>query len=79
MEQFYYQYEKNGCFMEQYVYHIGSYHYNWHKDLELMTILRGELEVCVDCLHQIIQSEHQKAIRNAELIQKIHREAEELL
>ena len=48
MEQFYYQYEKNGCFMEQYVYHIGSYHYNWHKDLELMTILRGELEVCVD-------------------------------
>ena len=42
-------------------------------------LINDELEDCVDCLHQIIQSEHQKAIRNAELIQKIHREAEELL
>ena len=48
LEQFFYQYEKNGIFMEQYVYHIGSYHYNWHKELELLTVVRGELEVCVD-------------------------------
>ena len=48
MEQFFYQCEKNGCFLEQYVYHIGSYHYNWHRELELMTVLRGELEVCID-------------------------------
>lgn len=48
MEQFFYQYEKNGISMEQYVYHIGSYHYNWHKELELLTVVRGELEVCVD-------------------------------
>ena len=44
MEQFFYQCEKNGCFLEQYIYHIGSYHYNWHRELELMTVLRGELE-----------------------------------
>jgi len=48
VEQFFYQCEKNGCFLEQYVYHIGSYHYNWHRELELMTVLRGELEVCID-------------------------------
>ena len=41
MEQFFYQCEKNGCFLEQYVYHIGSYHYNWHRELELMTVLCG--------------------------------------
>lgn len=28
----------------EYVYHIGSFHYNWHKEIELLLILRG----CVD-------------------------------
>ena len=31
---------------EQYVYEIGSYHYNWHRDFELLVILTGEVEVC---------------------------------
>lgn len=31
---------------EQYVYEIGSYHYNWHRDFELLVVLTGEVEVC---------------------------------
>ena len=48
MEQFYCEYEKNDISLQQYIYHIGSYHYNWHRELELLTVLRGELEVCAD-------------------------------
>ncbi len=48
MGQFYCKYEKNGISLQQYIYHIGSYHYNWHRELELLTVLRGELEVCID-------------------------------
>ena len=55
MEQFFYQCEKNGCFLEQYVYHIGSYHYNWHRELELMTVLRGGLEVCIDGVSHLLR------------------------
>lgn len=48
MEQFYYEYQKNGRIagLEQYVYRIGSYHYNWHNALELLLIVNGEVEVC---------------------------------
>ncbi|QQU92016.1 AraC family transcriptional regulator [Corynebacterium aurimucosum] len=29
----------------QYVYDIGSYHYNWHSPIELLTILGGSVEI----------------------------------
>ena len=32
--------------LRQYVYEIGSYHYNWHPELELLVILSGSVEVC---------------------------------
>jgi len=31
--------------LEQYVYYIGSYHYNWHNAIELILVLQGEIEV----------------------------------
>lgn len=34
-------------FVEEYVYEIGSYHYNWHRELEILLVLTGEIEVCV--------------------------------
>ena len=32
--------------LRQYVYEIGSYHYNWHPEMELLVILNGQVEVC---------------------------------
>ncbi len=31
--------------MEYYAYNIGSYHYNWHKQVELLIVLKGNLEL----------------------------------
>ncbi|ROR54924.1 helix-turn-helix protein [Luteococcus japonicus] len=36
---------QRGIRLSQYVYEIGSYHYNWHSELELLVALRGEMEV----------------------------------
>lgn len=48
MQQFYYTYSENNINLKQYIYKIGSYHYNWHKELELLTVIKGEVEVCTD-------------------------------
>ncbi|WP_316670828.1 AraC family transcriptional regulator [uncultured Propionibacterium sp.] len=37
-----------GLGLHAYVYDIGSYHFNWHTELELLTVVRGEIEVCVN-------------------------------
>lgn len=36
---------QRGIRLSQYIYEIGSYHYNWHSELELLVALRGEMEV----------------------------------
>ena len=48
MKDFHYQYTKNtvSIEMEQYIYRLGTYHYNWHRDLEFFLILNGKAEVC---------------------------------
>lgn len=33
-------------FLTEYIYEIGTFHYNWHKDLEILVVLKGEVEVC---------------------------------
>ena len=32
----------------EYIYEIGTFHYNWHKDLEILVILKGSVEVCTE-------------------------------
>lgn len=32
--------------LKQYVYRAGSYHYNWHPEMELLLVLKGHVEVC---------------------------------
>ncbi|MBQ9198340.1 MAG: AraC family transcriptional regulator [Clostridia bacterium] len=32
--------------LRQYVYHVASFHYNWHKEIELLCVMRGSVEVC---------------------------------
>ncbi len=33
-------------FLREYVYHVGSFHYNWHKEIEILCVLSGRVEVC---------------------------------
>lgn len=56
MQQFYYTYNKNNINLKQYIYKIGSYHYNWHKELELLTVINGEVEVCTDGVSRILKA-----------------------
>ncbi|MGO1590823.1 MAG: AraC family transcriptional regulator [Ancrocorticia sp.] len=48
LEELYYEYcaPAHGIHSWQYVYEIGSYHYNWHPAAELLLVLTGEVEVC---------------------------------
>lgn len=59
MEQFYCTYNKpnKNINLKQYIYTIGSYHYNWHNDLELFLVLNGEVEVCTNGETRILRSD----------------------
>ena len=50
MQQLYYEYRKDHSSIraKSYVYGIGSYHYNWHDDLEILLLLRGQVEACAN-------------------------------
>lgn len=59
MEQFYYTYIKahKHLNIKQYVYKIGSYHYNWHNDIELLLVLDGEVEVCTNGVSKVLEAD----------------------
>lgn len=40
-----YKRDSVGLCIKQYAYYITSYKYNWHKDVELLIVLDGEIEV----------------------------------
>ncbi|MEY8353911.1 AraC family transcriptional regulator [Lachnospiraceae bacterium 54-53] len=56
MQQFNYSFSKNTINLKQYIYKIGSYHYNWHKELEILVVLNGEAEVCVDGVSRTLKA-----------------------
>ena len=59
MNEFYYSYNKanKGISLKQYIYTIGSYHYNWHNDLELLLVMNGKIEVCADDESRILEED----------------------
>lgn len=46
-DEFYLSRDVGGASVKQYAYEIGSYHYNWHRDIELLLVVTGSIEVCV--------------------------------
>lgn len=56
MKEFYYEYEKKdrAVILKQYIYRMGTYHYNWHRDLELLTVIKGKAEVCTGGVSRIM-------------------------
>lgn len=49
-DQYHYRYENPRCALavEHYAYRIGSYHFNWHTDLELLCVIAGSIELSVN-------------------------------
>ena len=57
--QLHYRYESThaNIRLEHYVYRIGSYHYNWHADFELLVVVRGSVELCVSGQRHILEED----------------------
>ncbi|RTQ90958.1 AraC family transcriptional regulator [Lysinibacillus telephonicus] len=50
--------------IKQYVYYISSYHYNWHNELELITVLQGEIEVSINGSNYILEEDDMMLINS---------------
>lgn len=48
MEYFKYKYDHNHIRFNSHIYKVGSYHYNWHPETEVLVLLKGKVEVCHD-------------------------------
>lgn len=59
VEQLHYTYKNKNAdiSIEQSVYRTGSYHYNWHTELELLVVLHGEIEVCSHAVCRVLQED----------------------
>ncbi|MDU0968039.1 MAG: AraC family transcriptional regulator [Actinomycetaceae bacterium] len=55
-EEFHYVHAPAGVeAARQYTYEIGSYHYNWHRDSEILLVVDGAIEVCVSGDTRVIE------------------------
>lgn len=59
MGEMYYTWKshKRDIDVKQYVYYIGSYHYNWHDAMELLMVLKGEIEVSINGENHILEED----------------------
>lgn len=48
MQFFNFLYQHGHIAFSQYIYRIGTYHYNWHPEIEVLLVLQGAVEVCHD-------------------------------
>lgn len=66
MGQMYYTMEnhKRDIDVKQYVYYIGSYHYNWHDSMELLIVLQGEIEVSINGRNNILEEDDMMIINS---------------
>ena len=57
--QLHYRYENANANLklEHYVYRIGSYHYNWHTDFELLVVVKGSVEMCVSGARYVLDED----------------------
>lgn len=39
---------QKGIFIKIYIHKVGAYRFNWHKEIEIMWLLNGNAEVCVE-------------------------------
>lgn len=47
--------ENQNVDVDQLIYKIGSYHYNWHNNLELFWLISGRIEMTVDGCSQVME------------------------
>ena len=54
--KYFFQYRDDAqkLFLREYVYALGTFHYNWHDEIELLVILRGRADICTGgCVYQL--------------------------
>ncbi|EGO62968.1 helix-turn-helix domain-containing protein [Acetonema longum] len=39
---------QKGILLKQYIHDINRYRFNWHKDIEISIVLRGEIDFCIE-------------------------------
>jgi len=47
--------EKQNIDIDQLIYKIGSYHFNWHNNLELFWLISGKIEMNVNGSSQVME------------------------
>ena len=48
MKYFRYSIDRGLLQVKSHIYRISTYYYNWHNHIELLWVLKGALEVCVE-------------------------------
>lgn len=49
--------ENQNLFYKLYIHRIGTFRFNWHKEIELNIILKGKVEVCVEGKKYILKED----------------------
>ena len=52
---FFYEEPQNHLALKEYIYKIGTFHYHWHRDLELLLLLKGEVELLNNGVRTILR------------------------
>lgn len=47
----------NPLSLKQYIYRIGSYHFNWHQAIEVLVVLNGAVEVCTNGSCKVLETD----------------------
>lgn len=55
MSYYKYSYTHNHISFKSYIYKIGSYHYNWHPEIEVLVLLTGRVEVLHGGIRTILE------------------------
>ena len=55
MNVYKYSYEHNHIRFNSHIYKIGTYHYNWHPETEVLVLLTGRAEVCHEGVRTILE------------------------
>lgn len=45
MDYFDYSYKHNYIEFSSNIYRVGTYHYNWHSETEILILLKGQMEM----------------------------------
>lgn len=54
---FKYEYIHNEISFRSHIYRVSTYHYNWHRDIEVLVVLKGAIEVAHDGDYTVLKQD----------------------